>query len=314
MKVGLVGWRGMVGSVLLRRMWEEDDFNRIKPFYFSTSVPGQTYSDLRGITHPLWNANSAEHLSQMDIIITCQGGNCSITLSLIGLAGLFKEDLVAWMSVMTYQAASGAGALYVRELLSQMQYLSSQVQDLLHNPTTPILDIIDKARDAIRSEHYPTSQFGASLAGSIIPWIDTDLGHGKSKEEWKGEVETNKILGHPPGTIGVDGLCVRIGALQSHSAAITLKLKDEKSLEEIETLIQNAHEWVEYIPNTKEMSVKKLSPVATSNSLKVAVGRLRKMSVGDNLYSVLTVGDQLLWGAAEPLRRTLNLLLDHVGT
>jgi len=241
------------------------------------------------------------------------GGNCSITLSLLGLAGLFRADLIEWMSLMTYQAASGAGASHVRELLGQMRAISSEVEAELNDPSGPILTLLGKARAAIGNDAFPTRQFGAPLAGSLIPWIDSDLGDGMSREEWKGEVETNKILDLPLGEIKVDGLCIRIGALQSHSAAITFKLKRDASIGELEALLTDAHEWIDYVPNNKIDSVARLSPAATSGSLKVAVGRLRKMGVGENLYSVLTVGDQLLWGAAEPLRRMLNILLERDG-
>jgi len=237
------------------------------------------------------------------------GGNCSITLSLVGLAGLFKAGLVEWMSVMTYQAASGAGAAHVRELLQQMATLSDRTREILRDPTAPTIDVLDRAREAWVDRDFPTAEFGAPLAGSIIPWIDSDLGNGVSREEWKGEVETNKILGLTPGTIQVDGLCVRVAALQSHSAAITFKLKESRDIKELEGLISGAHEWVEYVPNRKSESVDRLTPAAVSGSLKVAVGRLRKMGIGENVYGVLTTGDQLLWGAAEPIRRVLAILL-----
>lgn len=366
-KVGLVGWRGMVGSVLMQRMVEEGDFKKITPYYFSTSSAGKKHMDVTGVERTLLDAKSILALAEMDIIISCQGGdytkliysdlrdngwngywidaasakrmdsdsiiildpvnrvqidqsidagiknfiggNCSITLTLLGLTGLFHAGLIDWLSVMTYQAASGAGAAYVRELLSQMHYISEEVQTELSQPA--ILPLINKARQAIQKTDFPKIEFGVPLAGSIIPWIDSDLGHGISREEWKGEVETNKILGLPAGTIAVDGLCIRVGAFQCHSAAITMKLKKDVPLAELEALITNAHEWVEFVPNTKEATLQKLSPAALSGSLKIGVGRLRKLSVGEQLYSVFTVGDQLLWGAAEPLRRMLNILLDR---
>ncbi|QBH99892.1 aspartate-semialdehyde dehydrogenase [Pseudoduganella albidiflava] len=368
-KVGLVGWRGMVGSVLLRRMAQEGDFGKISPHYFSTSAVGQIHIDAQGKSHTLRNAKSIAQLAEMDIVISCQGGdytkavyadlrgsgwdgywidaasakrmdsdsvivldpvnrvqidgaldagiknfiggNCSITLSLLGLAGLFRAGLVEWMNVMTYQAASGAGAAHVRELLGQMSQVSSAVGAGLANPATPVLSLLESARRAMDEEAFPITRFGAPLAGSIIPWIDTDLGDGRSREEWKGEVETNKILNLPPGTIAVDGLCVRVGALQSHSAAIALQLKENVPLGELEALVSTAHAWVDFVPNTKADSMQRLSPAAVSGSLKVAVGRLRRLNVGSNLYSVLTTGDQLLWGAAEPLRRMLNILLER---
>ena len=367
-KVGLVGWRGMVGSVLMKRMRDEGDFLKISPTYFSTSAVGRTYRDPFGIDQRLLDASSIDQLSEMDIVITCQGGdytkavypalrasgwdgfwidaasakrmdddsiivldpvnrahietgiasgvrnyiggNCSITLSLIGLAGLFRAGLVEWMSMMTYQAASGAGAPHVRELLGQMSIVAKSVDDSLADPNARLLDVLTKAHAAARTRDYPTDAFGAPLAGSIIPWIDSDLGNGVSREEWKGQVETNKILGLPPGTIRVDGLCVRVAALQSHSAAITLKLKEDCDLDRLEALIREAHEWVDFVPNNKQETIRRLSPAAVSASLKIAVGRLRRLSVGPQLYSVLTTGDQLLWGAAEPLRRVLNIILD----
>ncbi|MFP3605922.1 aspartate-semialdehyde dehydrogenase [Paraburkholderia sp. SIMBA_053] len=369
-KVGLVGWRGMVGSVLLKRMREESDFGMFEAYYFSTSAAGQPYRDVLGQEHALLDASSIEQLAEMDIVVTCQGGsytqavysrlrdygwdgfwvdaasakrmdddsiivldpvnrvqiesaiasgvrnyiggNCSITLSLVGLAGLFKAELVEWMSVMTYQAASGAGAAHVRELLQQMATLSDRTREILRDPMTPTIDVLDEARRAWVDQDFPTAEFGAPLAGSIIPWIDSDLGNGVSREEWKGEVETNKILGLTPGTIQVDGLCVRVAALQSHSAAITFKLKESRDIEELEGLIAGAHEWVEYVPNRKSESVDRLTPASVSGSLKVAVGRLRKMGIGENVYGVLTTGDQLLWGAAEPIRRVLAILLATV--
>ena len=366
-KIGLVGWRGMVGSVLMQRMYEEGDFKKITPYYFSTSSPGKKHIDVTGTEKTLLDAKSVPALAEMDIIISCQGGdytkliysalrnsgwhgywidaasakrmdsdsiivldpvnraqieqsveagiknfiggNCSITLTLLGLAGLFRAGLIDWLSVMTYQAASGAGAAYVRELLSQMNYLSQNVQTELSQAA--ILPLINKTRQTMQRSDFPKAEFGVPLAGSMIPWIDSDLGNGTSREEWKGEVETNKILGLPAGTIAVDGLCVRIGAFQCHSAAITMKLKKDIPLVELESLIAHAHEWVEFIPNNKEATLQKLSPTALAGSLKIGVGRLKKLGVGEQLYSVLTVGDQLLWGAAEPLRRILNILLDR---
>lgn len=367
-KVGLVGWRGMVGSVLLKRMQEENDFTRIAATYFSTSAAGQWMRDHRGNEHTLRDAHAIEQLAEMDIIVTCQGGsytqaiypalraagwngywidaasakrmdsdsvialdplnrahidaaiasgvknfiggNCSITLSLIGLAGLLQAGLVDWMSMMTYQAASGAGATHVTELLGQMSVLSDHTRAALADPATPTIDILERARLAATSDDYPISRFGVPLAGSIIPWIDSDLGNGMSREEWKGEVEANKILGLAPGTIRVDGLCVRVAALQSHSAAITLKLKENHDIESLEELIRSANEWVDFVPNSREESIRRLSPAAVSGSLKIAVGRLRKLNLGDGIYSVLTTGDQLLWGAAEPLRRVLGIILN----
>jgi len=366
-KVGFVGWRGMVGSVLAHRLHEEGDLKGVEVTYFSTSAKGKTFRDLAENEHTLRDASSLQQLGEMDIIVTCQGGdytkavynplraagwngywidaasakrmdddsiiimdpinraqidagldagvrnfiggNCSITLSLLGLAGIFNAQLVEWMSLMTYQAASGAGAAHVKELLAQQSHLSRAVSAELADPATPVLTVLEKARAAIRDADFPKAEFGAPLAGSLIPWIDSDLGNGMSREEWKGEVETNKILGLPEGSIKFDGLCIRVAALQSHSAAITMKLKDDVGPDRLAELIRGAHEWVDFIPNNKTESVARLSPAAVSGSLRVAVGRLRRMNLGDGVYSVLTTGDQLLWGAAEPLRRVLTIIL-----
>ncbi|CDL85086.1 aspartate-semialdehyde dehydrogenase [Xenorhabdus szentirmaii] len=367
-QVGLVGWRGMVGSVLLERMLEENDFQGIAPHFYSTSSVGAIGPTINGITYQLKDANDIQALAEMDIIITCQGGdytkaiypalkesgwqgywidaasalrmdkdsciildpvnrtqidkaindglklfvggNCSITLSLIGLAGLIKADLIEWMSLMTYQSASGAGAKQVRELITQSAYVSQHLSAEELTSKSPILPLVKKVSTLIGGSEIPTDALGAPLMGSIIPWIDSDLGDGNSREEWKGEVETNKILGLQPGTIPVNGLCVRVGVIRCHSAAITMKLKREVSEQEFASLVQDAHPWVNYVPNNKEDSVSKLTPAAISGSLKVGIGRYKKMSLNNEpIYSVFTVGDQLLWGAAEPLRRMLNILL-----
>ncbi|MDX7986189.1 aspartate-semialdehyde dehydrogenase [Xenorhabdus sp. 12] len=367
-QVGLVGWRGMVGSVLLERMLEEGNFQGIAPHFYSTSSAGSIGPTINGTTYQLKDANNIQALAEMDIIITCQGGdytkavyptlkksgwqgywidaasalrmdkeaciildpvnrtqidkalndglklfvggNCSITLSLIGLAGLIKADLIEWMSLMTYQSASGAGAKQVRELIAQSAYVNQHLNQEELAVKSPILPLVKKISELISNSEMPTDALGAPLMGSIIPWIDSDLGDGNSREEWKGEVETNKILGLPPGTIPVNGLCVRVGVIRCHSAAITMKLKREVSEQEFASLVQNAHPWVNYVPNNKEDSISQLTPAAISNSLKVGIGRYKKMSLNNEpIYSVFTVGDQLLWGAAEPLRRMLNILL-----
>ncbi|KUM03159.1 aspartate-semialdehyde dehydrogenase [Chromobacterium subtsugae] len=367
-KVGLVGWRGMVGSVLLQRMQEENDFHGIDPHFFSTSNAGAAGPAIHGATHLLKDANDIRSLAEMDIIITCQGGdytkaiypelkasgwqgywidaasalrmdkdsciildpvnrpqidqaiqdglklfvggNCSITLSLMGLAGLIKADLIEWMSLMTYQSASGAGAKQVRELIAQSGYISSRLEQEGLTKQDSILPLVKRVCELISSPELPTEALGAPLMGSIIPWIDSDLGDGNSREEWKGEVETNKILGLAPGTIPVNGLCVRVGVIRCHSAAITMKLKREVNEQEFAALVKDAHPFVSYVPNNKQQSVTQLTPAAISGSLKVGIGRYKKMSLGQEpIYSVLTVGDQLLWGAAEPLRRMLNILL-----
>lgn len=362
-KVGFIGWRGLVGSVLLERMKEERDFEDIQSFYFSTSTPGQNYVCPQEKTHILKDAYNTEELTQMDILVSCQGGdytkevydklrasgwtgywidaasakrmdadslivldpinrseinkalrsgcknfiggNCSITLSLLGLIGLLKTGKVEWLSLMTYQAASGAGAAQVKELLAQMSYISNYIG----KEPASTLATLHKAQEALQSDNFPVKDLTVPLAGSVIPWIDTDLGNGHSREEWKGEVETNKILALPPQTLKVDGLCIRVPTLRSHAAAITFKLKEDIPLEKIERLIQSAHEWVDYIPNNKKDSIHCLSPAAVSGTLKIAVGRLKKLNLGENMYSVFTVGDQLLWGAAEPLRRMLRILV-----
>lgn len=369
-KVGLIGWRGMVGSVLLQRMLEENDFQGIVPHFYSTSNAGSSGPTIDGITYQLKDANAINALTDMDIIITCQGGdytkaiypalkasgwkgywidaasalrmdkdsciildpvnrsqidyeiskgtklfvggNCSITLSLMGLSGLIKADLIEWMSLMTYQSASGAGAKYVRELIAQNSYISEYLSTNDLADKSSILPLVKKVTNLISSPELPTQAFGVPLIGNIIPWIDSDLGDGNSREEWKGEVETNKILGLQPGTIKVNGLCVRVGVIRCHSAAITIKLKRDVSETEFVELVQNAHPWVNYVPNNKEESISKLTPAAISGSLHIGVGRYKKMSLSNEpIYSVFTVGDQLLWGAAEPLRRMLNILLNR---
>ncbi len=242
------------------------------------------------------------------------GGNCTVSLMLMALGGLFRENLVDWMTAMTYQAASGAGAQNMRELLSQMGALNAAVATDLANPSSAILDIDRKVLATMNSDAMPTSQFGVPLAGSLIPWIDKDLGNGMSKEEWKGGAETNKILGKPamgqPGSIPVDGLCVRIGAMRCHSQALTIKLKKDVPLDEINGILASANDWVKVVPNEREASMQELSPAKVTGTLSVPVGRLRKLAMGGEYLSAFTVGDQLLWGAAEPLRRMLRILLD----
>lgn len=370
-QVGIVGWRGMVGSVLLQRMVEENDFDDISAHFYSTSSAGAAGPVIGGVSYTLKDANSISDLAEMDIIITCQGGdytkaiypalincgwqgywidaasalrmdekaciildpvnrptidravkegiklfvggNCSITLSLMGLAGLIKADLIEWMSVMTYQSASGAGAQYVRELIVQSAWISEHLSSDELASSGSVLPLVNKVSALINSADMPIRNFGAPLMGSIIPWIDSDLGDGNSREEWKGEAETNKILGLSPGAIPVNGLCIRVGVIRCHSAAITLKLRRDVSEEEFAALVTHSHPWVNYVPNNKVESVSKLTPAYISGSLQVGIGRYKKMSLNnDPIYSVLTVGDQLLWGAAEPLRRMLNILLGKI--
>lgn len=373
LKVGLVGWRGMVGSVLMQRMQEEQDFSHFDAVFFSTSNAGGKAPDFSGTNGaPLRDANSIAELQQMDVILSCQGGdytndvfpklreagwggywidaasslrmkedaiivldpvnqkvidqalsrgvknyvggNCTVSLMLMALGGLFQQNLVEWLTSMTYQAASGAGAQNMRELIAQMGSVHGAVQGLLTDPASAILDIDRKVAQHINSEAYPTTHFGVPLAGSLIPWIDKDLGNGQSKEEWKGAAETNKILGKTagqPSAIHVDGLCVRIGAMRCHSQALTIKLTKDVPMDEITDMLAKANDWVRVVPNEREASMRDLTPAAVTGRIHVPVGRLRKMSMGGEYLSAFTVGDQLLWGAAEPLRRMLRILIER---
>lgn len=363
--VGFVGWRGMVGSVLMQRMVEEHDFDYINPIYFSTSQAGQAAPSFGGKTGTLQNADNIEALKALDIIVTCQGGdytseiypklrasgwqgywidaastlrmeddaiivldpvnkaniqtaldkgiktfvggNCTVSLMLMSLGGLFAENLIDWVSVSTYQAASGGGARHMRELLTQMGMLNAEVAKELQDPHSSILEIERKVTQKMRDGSLPTDNFGVPLAGSLIPWIDKALDNGQSKEEWKGQAETNKILGTNQ-IIPVDGLCIRIGALRCHSQAFTIKLKKDISVPEIEKLLAAHNDWVKVIPNDRELSMRELTPAAVTGTLTTPVGRLRKLNMGKDYLSAFTVGDQLLWGAAEPLRRMLRIL------
>jgi aspartate-semialdehyde dehydrogenase len=367
-KVGLVGWRGMVGSVLMQRMREENDFDLIDPVFFSTSQAGQTAPDVGKPISVLQDANSIDSLKEMDVIITCQGGdytksvysalrdggwngywidaasslrmddsavivldpvnrnvidtaltdgvktyvggNCTVSLMLMALGGLFEKDLIEWVSPMTYQAASGGGARHMRELISQMGVIHSSVADLLDDPASAILEIDKTVAETIRSESLPTDNFGVALGGSLIPWIDTQLDNGQSREEWKAEAETNKILGTAESAIPIDGLCVRVGAMRCHSQAMTIKLKKDLPISEIESILASSNEWVKVIPNDRDLSIQELTPAKVTGTLSVPVGRLRKLNMGPEYISAFTVGDQLLWGAAEPLRRMLRILLE----
>lgn len=369
-RVGFVGWRGMVGSVLMQRMREENDFTNIaEPVFFTTSQVGQPGPDIGKQVAPLKDANDIEELKTMDAIVTCQGGdytkqvyedlraagwqgywidaasslrmkdhaiivldpvnrdvidaaldagkkdfiggNCTVSLMMMALGGLLQNDHVEWISAMTYQAASGAGARNMRELISQMGSIERSVHDLLVDPASAILQIDKNVADHIRSSKYPTDQFGVPLAGSLIPWIDVQLENGQSKEEWKGGVETNKILGRSDNLIPIDGLCVRIGAMRCHSQALTIKLKQNLPLDEIHDMLAQANDWVNVLSNDRDVSMRELTPAAVTGTLTVPVGRLRKMAMGEKYLSAFTVGDQLLWGAAEPLRRMLNILLQR---
>ncbi|GAA5784070.1 aspartate-semialdehyde dehydrogenase [Chitiniphilus shinanonensis] len=365
-KVGLVGWRGMVGSVLMQRMQEEKDFDLIEPVFFTTSQAGQPAPAIGGATGTLKDAKSIDDLKAMDIIISCQGGdytteifgklraagwngywidaastlrmeddaviildpvnrgvidaalargvknyiggNCTNSILLMGVGALFREGLVDWVSSMTYQAASGGGANHMRELLKGMGVVYGSVADELATPASAILDIDRKVAQTIRSD-VPTEYFGAPLAGGLIPWIDKQLENGQSKEEWKGQAEVNKILGNAT-PIPVDGLCVRIGAMRCHSLALTLKLNKNLPLAEIESIIKSGNQWVKWVPNDREVTVKELTPASITGGLEVGVGRVRKLNMGPDYVSAFVIGDQLLWGAAEPLRRMLRILLE----
>jgi aspartate-semialdehyde dehydrogenase len=378
MQVGIIGWRGMVGSVLVQRMREENDFALIDPVFFSTSQSGAAGPETgKGSavkrTGPVKDANAIAELAKMDVLISCQGGefttaihpqlrqagwtgywidaastlrmadnsviildpvnqpvidravktgirdyiggNCTVSLMLMALDGLFKADLIEWMTSMTYQAASGGGAKHMRELVTQMGIARDSVGDLLANPASSILDI-DRQLIATQRTGLPTDNFGYALAGSLLPWIADDLGNGQSKEEWKAEAEGNKILGRAKGSasyVPVDGICVRVGAMRCHSQAMTVKLRRDVPLAEIEQLLADANDWVKVVPNEKEASLRDLTPTAVSGTLTVPVGRLKKLAMGPEYLQAFTCGDQLLWGAAEPLRRMLRIILAQQG-
>ncbi|HTY02616.1 MAG TPA: aspartate-semialdehyde dehydrogenase [Rhodocyclaceae bacterium] len=367
MRVGFVGWRGMVGSVLMQRMRAENDFALIEPVFFTTSNVGGS-GPAEGGGAALKNAGSVDELKALDVIVTCQGGdytndvfprlraagwkghwidaasslrmkddaviildpvnhrvikdalvrggrnwiggNCTVSLMLMALGGLFEADLVEWLTSMTYQAASGAGAQNMRELLQQMGEVHGVAKSLLDDPASAILDIDREVAGILRDEKFPAANFGVPLAGSLIPWIDKDLGNGQSREEWKGGAETNKILGRGARPIPVDGLCVRIGAMRCHSQALTIKLKKDVPLADIEAMLAAHSPWAKVVPNRREITMKELTPAAITGTLTTPVGRLRKLAMGPEYLSAFTVGDQLLWGAAEPLRRMLRILLD----
>ena len=367
LKVGFVGWRGMVGSVLMQRMLEENDFVDIEPQFFTTSQVGGVAPNVGKDSAALKDASNINDLRTMDVIVTCQGGdytsdifpklrqsgwqghwidaastlrmeddaviildpvnmhvikdgltnggknwvggNCTVSLMLMALNGLFKADLIEWVTSMTYQAASGAGAQNMRELLNQMGEAHFAASKMLADPASAILDIDRAIAGTLRDVSFPTANFGVPLAGSLIPWIDKDLGNGQSKEEWKGGVETNKILGRSSNPIPIDGLCVRIGAMRCHSQAMTIKLKKDVPLDEICQMLAEANEWAKVIPNQRELSMRELTPAAVTGQLNTPVGRLRKLNMGNEYLSAFTVGDQLLWGAAEPLRRMLRILI-----
>lgn len=370
MKVGIVGWRGMVGSVLMQRMQDEGDFAHIEPVFFSTSQAGQLGPDVGQGASELLDANNIEALASCDAIITCQGGdytnavypslretgwngywidaasalrmaddaviildpvnrsvidravesgtktfvggNCTVSLMLMGLGGLFQENLVEWASPHTYQAASGSGARHMRELLQQMGAVHQIAEPYLADPASAILELDRSVADFIRSDAYPSEQFGAPLAGSLIPWIDKALPNGQSKEEWKAQAEANKILGRSDSPIPIDGTCVRVGSMRCHSQAITLKLRRDVPLADLESIIAGANDWVKLIPNDRELSMAELTPAKVTGTMNIPVGRLRKLAMGGEYLNAFTVGDQLLWGAAEPLRRMLAILTGRI--
>ena len=372
MKVGFVGWRGMVGSVLMDRMAAEKDFELFDSVFFSTSSAGGAAPKVAHAAATLKDGTDLEALRQCDAIVTCQGGdytgevhpklraagwtgywidaasslrmrqdaviildpvnmpviqsalsrgikdyiggNCTVSLMMLAIDGLLKADLVEWVTAMTYQSASGAGAQNMRELLAQMGHAHASVKDLLADPRSAILEIDRRVGAALLSDQLPKENFGVPLAGSLIPWIDKDLGNGISREEWKGGAEANKILGRPPmgqpGSLIVEGLCVRVGAMRCHSQALTIKLKKDLPLAEVESALAAANSWVRVIPNRREDSIRELSPARVSGQMEIPIGRLRKLAMGGEYLSAFTIGDQLLWGAAEPLRRMLRILLD----
>ncbi|RYF70347.1 MAG: aspartate-semialdehyde dehydrogenase [Comamonadaceae bacterium] len=371
--VGLIGWRGMVGSVLMDRMQAEGDFGLIEPLFFSTSNAGGKAPAMAKNETMLKDAHDIAALKRCDIVITAQGGeytsevfpklraagwnghwidaastlrmnddaiivldpvnlpviqaalskggrnwiggNCTVSCMLMGVGALYKAGLVEWMTSMTYQAASGGGAQHMRELLTQFGTLNAEVRALLDDPKSAILEIdrkiLHKQQTLSAAE---TANFGAPLGGSLIPWIDKDLGDGMSKEEWKGGAETNKILGQGPGfdlaPVPVDGFCVRVGAMRCHSQALTFKLKKDVPVADIEALIAADNPWAKVVPNTREATVRQLTPVAVTGTMDIPVGRIRKLAMGPEYVGAFTIGDQLLWGAAEPLRRMLRILLE----
>jgi aspartate-semialdehyde dehydrogenase len=368
MQVGIIGWRGMVGSVLVQRMREERDFDLVNPVFFSTSQAGAAAPEIGKRTPAVKDAKDVRELAAMDVLISCQGGeytadmhprlrqsgwtgywidaarhlrmaddaiiildpvnrpvidraldrgikdyiggNCTVSLMLMAMDGLFRADLVEWMTSMTYQAASGGGAKHMRELVTQMGVAHDSVADLLADPNSSILDI-DRKLIAAQRQDFPVDQFeGFPLAGSLLPWIDVDLGNGQSREEWKAQAEGNKILGRSSQPIPIDGICVRVGSMRCHSQALTVKLRRDVPIGEIEQTLATANNWVKVVPNEKEASLRELTPTAVSGTLLVPVGRLKKLSMGGEYLQGFTVGDQLLWGAAEPLRRMLRILLE----
>jgi aspartate-semialdehyde dehydrogenase len=366
-KTGIVGWRGMVGSVLMERMMAEKDFEKIAPVFFTTSQAGQKAPDVGKDVPNLIDAHDIDALMEMEIILSCQGGgyteavrpklaqsgwkgfwidaastlrmtddsiivldpvnrqvidgaldrgiknyiggNCTVSLMLMALGGLFEQDLVEWLTSMTYQAASGAGAKNMTELVAQMRTIGDKAGPVLDDPASAILDLDRNVTDTLRSGDFPRAIWGVPLGASLIPWIDRAMENGQTREEWKGFVETNKILGRSNNPIPIDGQCVRIGAMRCHSQAFTIKLKKDVPLADLEAMLASKNDWVKVIPNTKDQTVTDLTPAAVTGTLTVPVGRIRKMILGGQYLTAFSVGDQLLWGAAEPLRRILNIIL-----
>ena len=370
LRVGIVGWRGMVGSVLVQRMREERDFDHVEPLFFSTSQAGGKGPAIGRETAPVADAMNVQALKALPVIVSCQGGdytseiypklraagwkgywidaasalrmnddaviildpvnmpvikaalqkgvkdyiggNCTVSLMLMGMSGLLQRDEIEWMTCMTYQAASGQGAAAMRELVAQMATIGHSARGLLDDPASAVLDIDRTVSDSIRSRSLPRENIGYPLAGSLLAWIDKDLGNGQSREEWKAQAEGNKILGRRNGAeIPMDGVCVRIGAMRCHSQALTIKLRRPLPLDEVEGMIAEGNEWVKVVPNRRDETLAELTPAAVSGKLGIPVGRLRKLPMGQDYLTAFTVGDQLLWGAAEPLRRMVRILLDH---
>lgn len=365
-RVGFVGWRGMVGSVLMQRMIDEGDFAGLSPVFFSTSQVGVPGPEVGGTASaPMENAYDLDALAAMDVIVTCQGGdytkavheplrgrgwagywidaasalrlerdslivldpvngdrieralesgirtyvggNCTVSLMLMALSGLFRESLIEWISPMTYQAASGAGAANMRELVAQMGAIHAGARNHL-DPASAILELDRSVGATLMADAFPRQHFGAPLAGNVLPWIDSEMPGGQSREEWKAEVETARILGLADGAVPIDGLCVRVGAMRSHAQALTIRLSEDVPIDRIESLIAGGNDWVRVVPNERERTLQQLTPAAASGRLDVPIGRLRKLSMGGRYLAAFTVGDQLLWGAAEPLRRMLAIL------
>ncbi len=370
-KIGIIGWRGMVGSVLMERMRVENDFEGGEFVFFSTSQAGQDGPEINGTVHGLQDGYDLALLKDLDIILSCQGsgytrdvhpklrkqgwagywidaasalrmdknaiivldpvnlplieqgladgvkdyigGNCTVSLMLMGLGGLFKQGWVEWISTQTYQAASGAGAKNMRELIDEMRIIGENCGYLLDDPDASILDIDSKVTCTLRNKLLPTDHFGVPLAASLIPWIDTAMENGQTREEWKGGAETNRILGYTDSPVPVDGNCVRVGSMRCHSQAFTIKLKKDIPLSDIEAVIKEQNKWAYLVPNCKDETIRELTPVRVTGTLDIPVGRLRKMTLGKEFVSAFSVGDQLLWGAAEPVRRMLKIVLGHCG-